>query len=613
MSQKQSPLSSSVREWFILAAALLFSAVALGINPRKLDTAHFAGNGLVGVSALFCQELTRVGISQIVCLVALGILYYKEYILSKRQFQKAAFILSFLFSCFLILGDSFSAFHDSSFIFFRRAQLCISISVFLGYWVILFTLLNLLFNILTAYSFHGCRRILSERNFFLCCFFSLCFVWSIEIIPFLPGSIPHDGLNQLYMFFGLSEMNLHHPYYSTLLLGMLYRIGIWLGLHASPLTVIVAQLMAGAYVFSKICTYIYKKCGNKPAVVSLLFYAFAPMWWTFIQAVMKDVFNFIFFAYFTLLFVTILFQDQRKRTYIEMAISGAMCCFLRNNSILIILPAVVVLMLVEFTNKRSRNKVAAVVLFIVVTYIAGTYYTVNVKKLKSDNQVEAYSVPLQQIARYVKEYKSEISEEEAEIIDRIVVFDGIEDRYDPENADPVKNRYKIDISEKEFSDFHELYIRWFKKHPKPFLGALINHMFGYLDPRYFFRGLSDYPLYNEEPFPDSDKNKVFSEYWFAKSVRKTASNFAHLWKLLPGLSLIVNPAAYTWIGLIILAILLIRKRFRWLSVIVAPALTIGVCFISPVNGLVRYMLPVMASMPVYCMIALMALASDKEK
>lgn len=55
-----------------------------------------------------------------------------------------------------------------------------------------------------------------------------------------------------------------------------------------------------------------------------------------------------------------------------------------------------------------------------------------------DSPKEMFSLPFQQTARYVKEYGDEISEEEREIIAKVLDYDSLAEIYEPMTADPVK-------------------------------------------------------------------------------------------------------------------------------------------------------------------------------
>lgn len=81
-------------------------------------------------------------------------------------------------------------------------------------------------------------------------------------------------------------------------------------------------------------------------------------------------------------------------------------------------------------------------------------------------------------------------------------------------------------------------------------------------------------------------------------LRSLMEGYAELWRRVPGLAQLLNPGTYTWILLLMAGYFFYRKRYLGILVLAAPALNVAVCLASPVNGLLRYAMPVMACLPV---------------
>lgn len=58
-----------------------------------------------------------------------------------------------------------------------------------------------------------------------------------------------------------------------------------------------------------------------------------------------------------------------------------------------------------------------------------------------------------------------------------------------------------------------------------------------------------------------------------------------------------SPGFYTWLLIISIVILLASHQFKELIVMSVPSLHLAICLVSPVNGLLRYAMPLMAIMP----------------
>ena len=419
-------------------------------------------------------------------------------------------------------------------------------------------------------------------------------------LTYFPGSVPHDGRRQLNMYFGYSAMNLHHPYFSTQIMGLLYSAGnILFGQNGGVFLYTAVQTVLGAFVFAEICSYIRKKTRSDIlALLALIFYGLTPVWWTYMQAFIKDTMYFIFFSLFILECVKLLLRDAGRYTVAILSFAALMSCLLRNGATYVILPSYLIILVI---CKGNRLRLFISFIAVSVLSIGLTVVLMDYMGLKSDNQVEDKSVPLQQIARVVSKYGYEFTDEERNIINRVVEFDGIDVRYNPEIADPVKNHYK-GTTENEWHDFWDLYFRKMKDHPYQYLLAAMNNMFGYTDPYYYSTIMCGYQLYNKEPLGDFDQGVIYSQYYFSDTARRIVSNEASLWDKIPVISFFTNPGFYTWIGIILTGYVIRRREWSKVLFFIIPALVIGMCFLSPVNGLVRYMLPVMATMPLYLLV-----------
>lgn len=73
--------------------------------------------------------------------------------------------------------------------------------------------------------------------------------------------------------------------------------------------------------------------------------------------------------------------------------------------------------------------------------------------------------------------------------------------------------------------------------------------------------------------------------------------YDELWMRTPGLGLILSAGTYTWLTLLLMGYLLVKKQWKKLLIFAIPVLNILICLVSPVNGLIRYMWPVMTIMP----------------
>ena len=583
---------------FKIVFLLMCSTVAIMIEPGKLDLAR-GENGLLGFVTLLRSEMGTVDAVHVIAVGALWVLFDRQLFRKEKPFCLTACIIGAVFSAFLMIGFSFSSFHNFDFIFGNLQQLLIALWVFLGFWAVLYTVLKTMYIGLDTLSYRRCvyegiLKIISE-HFFLFSFAVMLLIWLLLGLSYFPGSVPHDGRNQLNMVYGFADWFIHHPFYSTVILGAVYGLGHELfGVMGGCVFYVVFQSVLAGFVFSRICDYIYKKTKKLlPALLCLLYFAVSPMWWTAMQTVIKDTLYTIAFALFVFEYVKVFLKDGNRWDIIFLIASAIGVCSLRNGGHFIVLPALLALMIAVV----DRRKLMCVV-FVIVALADYCLNTVVIDHLGLTpvNQVEALSIPLQQIARYVTYYEDELTEEEKSIIDCVVKYDGISERYNPELSDPIKNKYR-NTTEEEWDAFWNLWFEKLLEHPGVYITATMNHVFGYIDPFYVYDGMSKYQLYNKGSISNRDTDVVYSKYLMSQEVRTAAEDAAKIWNNIPFLSFIVSPAFCTWVGIFLIGALLRKKKWRAALLFVAPLMSVLICFASPVNGLLRYALPVMAAIP----------------
>ena len=52
----------------------------------------------------------------------------------------------------------------------------------------------------------------------------------------------------------------------------------------------------------------------------------------------------------------------------------------------------------------------------------------------------------------------------------------------------------------------------------------------------------------------------------------------------PGLGLILSAGTYTWLTLLLIGYLLVKKQWKKILIFAIPVLNILICLVSPVNG-----------------------------
>lgn len=208
-------------------------------------------------------------------------------------------------------------------------------------------------------------------------------------------------------------------------------------------------------------------------------------------------------------------------------------------------------------------------------------------------------MPFQQTARFVKYYGDELSEADKEAINHILDYNRLAEKYNSDKSDPVKDSIRKNITKTEWKSYFNVYLKMLKKHPGVCLQATLNNVYGYFYPPYKCRVLVSYNYYIEKNHPQVATGDLDIHYYNSNSVwRNRLIAYSNFWQLAPGIAMLQSPGFYTWLFMISIVILLEWHRFKELIVMSIPALHIAICLVSPVNGLLRYAMPLMAIMPI---------------
>lgn len=215
---------------------------------------------------------------------------------------------------------------------------------------------------------------------------------------------------------------------------------------------------------------------------------------------------------------------------------------------------------------------------------------------------ELLSVPLQQTARYVLCYDSEMPNEDRAAIDAVVPYEGL-DRYNPNNADLIKNQYREDAG--ALPGYIGAWLRGGLQHPGVYVEATVLNTYGY----WYLESTPSYPLifaeYSQDP-PDrylgregvqSITHQYDWSYLFPVETRAAALRAIALLRSIPLVSLFCQPAIYTWLLIFCFGFLAYAGRAKWMLAFMGCAVLLLTAVAGPVNGYFRYVLGMAACTP----------------
>ena len=475
-------------------------------------------------------------------------------------------------------------------------------------------------------------RLMTKKALFI--YWAVIFAcWVPYLIVCYPASsIGWDYSWQLLQGSGVVPLTGHHPVVASLVYGGLYKIGFVFGganggLFFTGLFQTALMSFAMAYAFQSVGS-----MGAPRWVVRILvgFTCLCPVFAGHGVWLIKDS----IYSSLVVLLVVLCLNDRRnkgkKGASAALVLVAALTAMFRNEAV-----AVVALMLLAlFVNtvrrkdRREVKRVGALALAS-LTLIFGTRIGINMAGVKSPEVArESLTMLSAQIANCLGRHLPEITDQEREVLDRSYTnLDDVISSYNEENRDPVKT---INMSSGETLDYLKVWLQLGLRYKGEYIDTFLRGSDGYWwlfkDPALI---RCPTPLYApEEDFAnDYLRDRVAIEHKWLKDVyeayglqtdktigelvtmnnpdlegifavrsafpeaRDKVVEILDRCKEIPLIQLVFVPGFYFLIALVSLGYLSVnRRRVFWQCL---PVMLIVVFdLFSPINGYVRYFLPV---------------------
>ena len=539
--------------------------------------------------------------------------------MSKKRKNVVTMILSFIFTIFLTIGSSFII-SDSMDAVIKHP--IITILMMIISFIILNAIITFLFNKLDDYEIKDKKidkktgfisKMIDKHPFWFSLIVILLF-WLIYIIAFYPAIMSPDPSFQILQFFGIDNkystyVNLidesviitnHHPVIHTLLIGSCVKLGVsifnstnvGLFIYSIIQTLILASTLSYTIKFLK---EINVSVNVRKAL--LFIYALVPVFPFYAMSPVKDViFGCLIILYIISIYKFIKLKGKiNVKTMMKEIILMILITLFRNNGIHIIILSFPFLLLLG-----RKNLMKYLIIFIVVILSYFTYDKVILPhfKITPGSVREMLSIPFQQTARYVIKNDDKIPKKDKKAIDKILDYETLKKRYDPEKADDVKNKFNKDATDRDLKNYFKVWFKELKDDPKTYVEATLNNTYGY-----FYPVKTNWYIYVNE-------NKTINNYGFdyhfndLNVLRSALMVYGLVFPYIPFLGLIVNIGFNTWILLFMIAYLIYRKKYKEIIYLIPSIIVLLVCFASPVNTYFRYALPNVFAMPTMLLIFL---------
>lgn len=408
-----------------------------------------------------------------------------------------------------------------------------------------------------------------------------------------PGVLTTDSITTVEQLLGVQPYDNTMPFWHTLTVKLFVQLGMGLfgSLNAGVALFHGAQILFMAACFA-CCVVTLYQAGVPRWVLAVVYglYAFQPHHIAYSVTLWKD----IPFAGAALLFTAGFYRILRgvgRRAgwnYALLILGGLGLCLWRTNGWYAFAVTTLVLWLLL---RRRQKKLLIVMLVLVLVCWVLLHPVLNLLGVKPTNLVEAFAVPMQQVARVAAQGR-EMTPEQQELLGQIFWLDKLGAAYDPLTVDPVKFEcFRYDQVEQILENpaaYAKVYLQLGLRYPADYLKAWVDETKGYWNGGYFFwiytKGVGENTLgltacYGENPI---------------------ASGFAALFRYvekLPILQPLVSIGLHIWLLIGCFVIGLMKKRPEWLLCVPLLVLVAGLWLGSPVYAEFRYAYPVMVTLP----------------
>lgn len=423
--------------------------------------------------------------------------------------------------------------------------------------------------------------------------------WLPYFLRYFPGLTTADSMNQIYQAIGYSNYMDNHPIVHTLIVTVFMRIGQAINNPTVGVaSYVLFQMVAMSAIFSYAVYYMAKR--KLPFVIrtiTLLYFMVYPIHALFSVIVWKD----ILFGGIILLLTIFTYEFAKgNRNYKFLSLYTLVILgttLLRNNGLYVIV-LMFIIMLIACKKNWKEILLTFGIALILFFGIKSVFF--NVFNVERGLAKEALSIPMQQIAKVVKEHETELNSDEIEQIHKFIKTDNIAELYSPIISDPIKREFDNDYFLENKGEFIGLWLKLFLRYPKEYFEAFFSNNYGYYYPD------AIHWVANRTMEQDDILHLQSMPLIQGKLVEKINSLIEN--RTIPILSMAFSIGFAFWLIIVSSAYVIYKREYPLLLVYLPVLLLWFTTLASPVFCEFRYVYGIFTSLPI-----LLTLVFEKEK
>ena len=508
-----------------------------------------------------------------------------------RKQRVACGVLAALFSLSVVLAN-YAIFEPET----ALMNLFGIVSSLAGGWMIGMNVLLCLLRILPVHSISGERK--KPGTVFIISFavivcIDLVFLFLVEY----PAVVTADSMAQLGEILSGKYGN-KNPYWHTRTMEFFVKLGLTIfgNLSAGIALFTVVQILFLAGCYSYVVMTLYQK-GIPGWAVALVWavYALLPCHIAYSATIWKD----ILFSGASLLLITSFYrllypvQEKTRRDLLLFGLAGLGLCLWRTNGLLVY----VMFFLIMLLSCRKNKKLTALMAVILVCALVLCGPVLSMQNIEGSDYVELLSIPLQQVARVVREGVP-LAPEDLALIQTVAEPEVIAQTYQNEISDPIKKLVRecaaYETISQEAGTYLNLWVRLGIQNPGLYLKAWIDQTKGYWNGGYSYWIIARGIFENDLGLVTRQENIV----------GKLFHMLNRYMELMPLVHPLLSIGLHTWILTVCGFISYRRRNRKWLLVVPSLAIVLGLMVGTPVYSEFRYGYPVILAVPLVLMLTI---------
>jgi hypothetical protein len=422
--------------------------------------------------------------------------------------------------------------------------------------------------------------------------------WLPYFIVLFPGIFSPDSISQFAQGLSIYEFSAQHTILHTAIMSAFIRLGDMLGSHnAGAALYSITQMVMLSLIFSSVIRYLaYRKVCTPGIAIIFGYFALYPVNAIYSVTGWKDV---LFGGICLLLFIVLLEIFRRSE---EMLFSGkrlTIICIIavlfvlfRNNAVyamLLFLPFFLISM-----RKYWKRTIPLVIICIAIISVFN-WCAYNVFSVARANVGDALAVPLQQMARTVRDHNDKLTNAELEKLSVYFHVELLSDIYEPRLADSVKGGgLKYAAFQADPAGFVEIWIKLGLKYPLTYIASFLSNSYGYWYPD------TNYGVYSMgNVYPHPDPMQLSSANLLPVRQMKFVELFVFaMVRGMPVFALVSSIGFMAWLITISVGMIVSRQKKGLLIPILLPGFVWFTTLAAPVYAEYRYVYGVMLCAPV---------------